>query len=90
MDTLNAVFDAWGLPQPIGYHLIAALICLWPLAHLFRRAGLAPWPAALALLVPFIGPAIALSFLAFQRWPVMPPPPPKRVRRQKQPNAGAR
>ncbi len=83
MDSLNALFDSIGLPQPVGYHLLAALFFLWPLARLFQRAGLRPWPASLALLIPFIGPAIALSALVFQRWPVMPAPPAKRIPRPK-------
>ena len=88
MDMLNSLFATAGLPQPVGYHLLAALLGLWPLSRLFRRAGLSPWPTSLTLLIPFIGPAIALSALAFQRWPVMPAPPPKRIPRPKRTGKG--
>lgn len=63
-------------------HTAAALIALWPLYRVHRRAGMAPWPAFLVL-IPIFGVPAAFTRLAFIRWPVLPPAPPKRQRRPK-------
>jgi len=60
------LLDPWVLNVLIG---VATLHPLW---RIFRRAGLSPWPS-LFILVPILGfPAVG-SFLAFQRWPKIPP-----------------
>jgi hypothetical protein len=63
-------------------HTVAALIALWPLHRVYRRAGLEPWPAFLVL-IPVFGVPAAFTRLAFKRWPILPAPPPKRQRRPK-------
>ena len=52
------------------YELFAALACL-PLAFTFRRTGLAVWPTVFVF-IPLVGFPIAVSFLAFPQWPVLP------------------
>lgn len=53
------------------YYALALLI-VWPLARIFRRAGLSPF-YALALVVPMVGLTVAAGILALQKWPAVPP-----------------
>lgn len=52
----------------LGYHLVAALIAIYPSWKIFQRAGLNP---ALSLLIflPLVGLWIAGAILAFSKWP---------------------
>lgn len=54
--------------QGLGYHLVAALIAIYPAWKIFDRAGLNP---ALSLLIflPGLGWWIAGAILAFSKWP---------------------
>ncbi|HET8728716.1 MAG TPA: hypothetical protein VFO41_14505 [Alphaproteobacteria bacterium] len=66
--------------DPFILHLLMAAAAQWPLVRLLRRAGLSPY-WALLMFVPLVGPALAGSALIFQRWPNLPPAPPRRRRR---------
>jgi hypothetical protein len=65
------------LLTPWGLHLSVATLALYPLARVFKRAGLASWPA-LFVYVPVLGFAIVGSCLAFPRWPLIAPRNPKK------------
>ena len=51
--------------------IVFHLALVWPLVRIYRRVGLAPYWAALAL-VPVIGLGMALAPLALKRWPLVP------------------
>ncbi len=70
--------DAAWLLSPWGLHLCVAAAALYPLICIFRRAGLAPWPA-IFVFVPVLGFAIVGSVLAFTRWPRVAPRQPKKT-----------
>src|SRR3546814_20250454 len=76
LDTLTLPFLSSEVSRPLLAHTVAALVALWPLHRVYRRAGLAPWPAFLVL-IPIFGVPAAFTRLAFIRWPVLPPPPPQ-------------
>jgi hypothetical protein len=59
------------LQTPFGHYELFALLAFVPLWRLFRRAGLAAWPA-LTVFVPMVGLALAGSALAFPKWPALP------------------
>ena len=67
------------LDYALAINLLVSLASLHPLWRIFRRAGLAPWPSLL-IFVPIAGWPIVGSFLAFQRWPNIPPRRPKKGR----------
>lgn len=46
----------------------AAVLFLFPAWRIFSRAGFAP-ATALTVLIPFIGPLVAMAILAFAEWP---------------------
>lgn len=46
----------------------AAILFLFPAWRIFTRAGFAP-ATALTVLIPFIGPLIAMAILTFVDWP---------------------
>lgn len=48
--------------------LASAILFLVPAWRIFTRAGFAP-ATALTVLIPFIGPLIAMAILAFAEWP---------------------
>jgi hypothetical protein len=57
--------------DPLLVHFILAILALWPLARISRRAGLHPAWAGLVL-IPVAGwPAVG-TLLAFRRWPERP------------------
>ncbi len=60
------------LSDPFVKYYLSALVILYPLIRIFRRAGLPP-VYAITVLVPFIGYIVAVAVLALQRWPVLPP-----------------
>ncbi len=67
------------LQDPWILSFLVSLASLHPLWRIFRRAGLAPWPALL-IFVPIFGFPIVGSFLAFKPWPAVPPRLPAKVR----------
>lgn len=58
------------LSDPFVKYYLSALIGIYPLQRIFRRAGFAPFHAAV-LLVPFLGYVIAAGMLALRKWPVL-------------------
>ena len=48
--------------------IVSAVLFLYPAWRIFGRAGFAP-AIALTVLIPFIGPLIAMAILAFAEWP---------------------
>jgi hypothetical protein len=46
----------------------SAVMFLFPAWRIFSRAGFAP-ATALTVLIPFIGPFVAMAILAFAEWP---------------------
>lgn len=46
----------------------SAVLFLFPAWRIFTRAGFAP-ATALTVLIPFIGPLVAMAILAFADWP---------------------
>jgi hypothetical protein len=52
----------------LAYFFAGAILFLIPAWRIFRRAGLDPW-ISLTVLIPGIGPLIALAVLAFADWP---------------------
>ncbi len=60
------------LESPLGVHLVVAIAALYPLARIFRRAGLPIWPA-FTIAIPLVGFAVAASVLAFKPWPAVRP-----------------
>ncbi len=57
--------------------LFNALI-VWPVARVFRRAGLNPW-YALVVFVPLVGLMAAVAILGHSRWPALPDRAPARA-----------
>ena len=52
----------------ISQVIASAVLFLYPAWRIFTRAGLAP-ATALTVLIPFVGPLIALAILTFVEWP---------------------
>ena len=50
---------------------VTSVICVYPLWRIFKRAGLSPWWALLAL-IPFLGLWLAGVVLAMKAWPNAP------------------
>ena len=48
--------------------IAAAVLFLYPAWRIFGRAGFAP-ATALTVLIPLIGPFLAMAILAFAEWP---------------------
>ncbi len=48
--------------------VFSAVLFLYPAWRIFGRAGFAP-ATALTVLIPFIGPFVAMAILAFAEWP---------------------
>ena len=48
--------------------IASAVLFLYPAWRIFTRAGLAP-ATALTVLIPFVGPLIAMAILTFVAWP---------------------
>lgn len=48
--------------------IASAVLFLYPAWRIFGRAGFAP-ATALTVLIPFVGPLIAMAILAFADWP---------------------
>ena len=72
IDSVDWLLDPWAI------NFLVSLASLHPLWRIFRRAGLAPWPALL-ILVPVFGFPIVGSVLAFRHWPdIVPRGPGKR------------
>lgn len=69
-------------PAVLQTVLFQALM-IWPMGRIYRRAGLSPY-WSLLLLVPLLGLFLALVPLGHQRWPTMPEPPPKPLRRTRE------
>ena len=61
-------------PHGFFYHLIPALVVIFPCWKIFRRAGLNP-ALALFIFVPVVGWWIAGVILAFSKWPAVPGTP---------------
>ena len=51
--------------------LIFALVVIYPLLRIYRRAGM-PWWPAMVVFIPIIGPPITAYLLAISRWPSHP------------------
>ena len=62
---------AFSFSNPCFLYWAFAVLSLFPLWRLYRRAGLNPFPA-LTVFIPLIGFAVALSFLGYPRWPAVP------------------
>ncbi len=56
------------LSNSVTQYYIFVLIMLWPMARIFRRAGFAPWWAAV-LAVPMMGYLLCAGLLTLRRWP---------------------
>lgn len=54
----------------IAMVIASAVLFLYPAWRIFGRAGFAP-ATALTVLIPFIGPLIAMAILAFAEWPAV-------------------
>jgi len=52
----------------LGYHLVAALIVIYPSWKIFERVGLNP-ALSLFIFLPGLGWWIAGAILAFSKWP---------------------
>lgn len=65
-----------GLELALLIHVALTLLALWPAVRLLRRAGL---PAGHAgwLALPVLGWAVFATYLAFAKWPNLPPRPEK-------------
>jgi len=48
--------------------IASAVLFLYPAWRIFHRAGFAP-ATALTVLIPFVGPLVAMAILAFAEWP---------------------
>lgn len=56
----------------VWQYYAVALLMVWPLVRIFRRAGLSPFFAA-ALIVPMVGLTVVAGILALKPWPAVPP-----------------
>jgi len=80
------------LRQVLLGHAAMAVLALWPALRLLNRAGL-PRGWAAALLLPVAGWPVFATYLAFAKWPHLPPKPEKlhpreRLRREREAAAG--
>jgi hypothetical protein len=57
----------------LQYHLIAALIVIYPCWKIFRRAGMNP-ALSLFIFLPGLGWWVAGAILAFSKWPAIDGP----------------
>jgi hypothetical protein len=56
------------LETSTGQYYVSALIMIWPMMVVFRRAGFRAW-WALMLAVPMVGYLLCGGFLTFRSWP---------------------
>tara|TARA_B100000686_G_scaffold354864_1_gene467784 strand:- start:1967 stop:2209 length:243 start_codon:yes stop_codon:yes gene_type:complete len=70
-------------PEFMMSYLVFAAVVFIPIFNMFRRAGLNRAFSAF-LFVPYTGMFIVFGILAFKRWPVEPPPKPRRKKQTKE------